>query len=128
LIFGLNHLQDQFDLSRLLIRQLPKSPNDPLAYAFAVPVGFSDGVRLICSSLICGGTVAQVHDISSSSSVTTLPFKNAFVNPFLWLFLGIRQLFGYFFCDYTIARSCANPLKIGILSKPFRNRGCMASY
>jgi hypothetical protein len=96
LIFGLNHLQDQFDLSRLLIRQLPKSPNDPLAYAFAVPVGFSDSVRLICSSLICGGTVAQVHDISSSSSVTTLPFKNAFVNLFygyFWVYVSFLDIF-----------------------------------
>jgi len=47
--------------------------------------------------------------------------------PSQWSFLGIWQLFGYFFCDYIIAQSYAKPLKIGIPSKPFRNRGLGAS-
>jgi hypothetical protein len=93
LIFALHYLQDQFDLFCLLIRQLSKSPNNVFPYAFAVPVGFSDGVRLIGLPLICGGTVAQVHDISSSSSVTTLPFKNPFVNPFITIFLEFEAAF-----------------------------------
>ena len=47
--------------------------------------------------ILSGGTVAQVNDITSSSSVTTLPFKNAFVNPFITIILEFIADFSAFF-------------------------------
>ena len=43
--------------------------------------------------ILSGGTVAQVHDITSSSSVTTLPFQDTFVNPLLVAFFEYTAAF-----------------------------------
>ncbi|MFH1952841.1 MAG: hypothetical protein ABIL06_14625, partial [Pseudomonadota bacterium] len=84
-----------------------------------VPVGFSDGVRLIFLLLVFGGTVAQMHDITPSSSVTTLPFKNVFVNPFITLFLGFKAAFCTFFLRLRYCRELRKSPKNGYFVKTF---------